>query len=77
MKLISREFQTTYVAFKRLKEEVLKEVAINLPITKGARRLIDTLKSYGFKTAILSVDLLILVNIYKMNLVLIMFMQMN
>ena len=35
-------------------EEVLEEVAVNLPITKGARRLIDTLKSYGFKTAILS-----------------------
>ena len=39
---------------KGLSEEVLHEVAVNLPITKGARRLIDTLKSYGFKTAILS-----------------------
>ncbi|AUC76359.1 phosphoserine phosphatase SerB [Olleya sp. Bg11-27] len=39
---------------KGLSEEVLHEVAINLPITKGARRLIDTLKKYGFKTAILS-----------------------
>jgi phosphoserine phosphatase len=39
---------------KGLSEEVLHDVAINLPITKGARRLIDTLKSYGFKTAILS-----------------------
>ncbi|TVZ59675.1 phosphoserine phosphatase [Flavobacteriaceae bacterium MAR_2010_105] len=39
---------------KGLSEEVLHEVALNLPITKGARRLIDTLKSYGFKTAILS-----------------------
>ncbi|MCF1191663.1 phosphoserine phosphatase SerB [Mangrovimonas sp. AS39] len=37
-----------------LNEEVLQDVAKNLPITKGARRLIDTLKSYGFKTAILS-----------------------
>ncbi|WMI67386.1 phosphoserine phosphatase SerB [Mangrovimonas sp. YM274] len=37
-----------------LSEEVLQSVAVNLPITKGARRLIDTLKSYGFKTAILS-----------------------
>lgn len=37
-----------------LSEDVLQEVAINLPITKGARRLIDTLKKYGFKTAILS-----------------------
>ena len=39
---------------KGLREEVLHDVAINLPITKGARRLIDALKSYGFKTAILS-----------------------
>lgn len=39
---------------KGLNEDVLHDVAVNLPITKGARRLIDTLKSYGFKTAILS-----------------------
>lgn len=39
---------------KGLSEDVLNDVAVNLPITKGARRLIDTLKSYGFKTAILS-----------------------
>src|SRR5690606_1441230 len=39
---------------KGLREDVLHDVAINLPITKGAKRLIDTLKSYGFKTAILS-----------------------
>ncbi|MFH4968241.1 phosphoserine phosphatase SerB [Gaetbulibacter sp. M240] len=39
---------------KGLKEEVLQDVAVRLPITKGARRLIDTLRSYGFKTAILS-----------------------
>ncbi|MGM5471368.1 phosphoserine phosphatase SerB [Flavobacteriaceae bacterium LMO-SS05] len=39
---------------KGLKEEVLQDVAENLPITKGARRLIDTLKNYGFKTAIIS-----------------------
>lgn len=39
---------------KGLREEVLQDVAVNLPITKGAKRLIDTLKSYGFKTAILS-----------------------
>lgn len=37
-----------------LSEDVLHDVAVNLPITKGARRLIDTLKKYGFKTAILS-----------------------
>lgn len=39
---------------KGLREEVLNDVAMNLPITKGAKRLIDTLKIYGFKTAILS-----------------------
>ncbi|PKQ44004.1 phosphoserine phosphatase SerB [Confluentibacter flavum] len=39
---------------KGLSEEVLHDVAINLPLTKGARRLIETLKTYGFKTAILS-----------------------
>ena len=39
---------------KGLSEHVLQDVAVRLPITKGARRLMDTLKSYGFKTAILS-----------------------
>ena len=39
---------------KGLSEDVLHDVAVNLPLTKGAKRLIDTLKNYGFKTAILS-----------------------
>ncbi len=39
---------------KGLSEDALQDVAVNLPITKGAKRLIDTLKKYGFKTAILS-----------------------
>lgn len=39
---------------KGLNEDVLHEVAVNLPLTKGAKRLIDALKNYGFKTAILS-----------------------
>ncbi|CCG53383.1 Probable phosphoserine phosphatase [Flavobacterium indicum GPTSA100-9 = DSM 17447] len=47
-------FKQRMKLLKGLKEDVLQEVAINLPITKGARRLIDTLKAYGFKTAILS-----------------------
>ena len=47
-------FKRRMKLLKGLSEEVLHDVAINLPITKGARRLIDTLKSYGFKTAILS-----------------------
>ncbi|MAB47754.1 MAG: phosphoserine phosphatase SerB [Flavobacteriaceae bacterium] len=37
-----------------LSEDVLKDIAENLPITQGARRLIDTLHNYGYKTAILS-----------------------
>jgi phosphoserine phosphatase len=47
-------FRQRMKLLKGLKEEVLHDVAINLPITKGAKRLIDTLKTYGFKTAILS-----------------------
>ncbi len=39
---------------KGLNENVLHDVAVNLPLTKGTRRLIETLKNYGFKTAILS-----------------------
>lgn len=50
----SESFVRRMKLLKGLKEEVLKEVAINLPITKGARRLINTLKMNGFKTAILS-----------------------
>lgn len=37
-----------------LSEAVLQQVAERLPITKGTKRLVDTLHSYGFKTAILS-----------------------
>ncbi|MFK7782344.1 phosphoserine phosphatase SerB [Psychroserpens sp.] len=47
-------FQKRMKLLKGLSEEVLHDIATNLPITKGAKRLIDTLKSYGFKTAILS-----------------------
>ena len=50
----SESFKRRMKLLKGLSEETLHEVAVNLPITKGARRLIDTLKSYGFKTAILS-----------------------
>lgn len=50
----NESFKQRMKLLKGLSEEVLQEVAINLPITKGAKRLIDTLKSYGFKTAILS-----------------------
>ena len=50
----NESFKERMKLLKGLKEDVLQDVALNLPITKGARRLIDTLKSYGFKTAILS-----------------------
>jgi phosphoserine phosphatase len=50
----NESFKRRMKLLKGLREDVLHDVAINLPITKGATRLIDTLKSYGFKTAILS-----------------------
>jgi len=50
----NESFEKRMKLLKGLSEEVLHDVAVNLPITKGAKRLIDTLKSYGFKTAILS-----------------------
>lgn len=39
---------------KGLDENVMQDIAINLPITEGADILFKTLKKYGFKTAILS-----------------------
>lgn len=50
----NESFKRRMKLLKGLSEDVLHEVAVNLPITKGARRLIDTLHNYGFKTAILS-----------------------
>ena len=50
----NESFKRRMKLLKGLSEDVLHQVAVNLPITKGARRLIDTLHSYGFKTAILS-----------------------
>ena len=50
----NESFKRRMRLLKGLSEEVLQDVAIKLPITKGARRLINTLKNYGFKTAILS-----------------------
>lgn len=49
-----QSFEKRMKLLKGLSEDVLKDVAVNLPITKGARRLISTLKANGFKTAILS-----------------------
>ena len=50
----NESFRQRMQLLKGLSEEVLKEVADKLPITKGAKRLIDTLHYYGYKTAILS-----------------------
>ncbi len=50
----NESFKQRMKLLKGLSEDVLHNVALNLPITKGARRLIDTLHTYGFKTAILS-----------------------
>lgn len=50
----NESFKQRMKLLKGLSEDVLHDVAVNLPITKGAKRLIDTLRSYGFKTAILS-----------------------
>jgi phosphoserine phosphatase len=50
----NESFKKRMALLEGLSEEVLQKVAKNLPITKGAHRLIKTLKSYGFKTAILS-----------------------
>ncbi|WP_299116747.1 phosphoserine phosphatase SerB [uncultured Winogradskyella sp.] len=50
----NESFKRRMKLLKGLSEDVLQQVAVNLPITKGARRLVDTLHSYGFKTAILS-----------------------
>lgn len=50
----NESFKQRMKLLKGLPETVLQDVARNLPITKGAKRLIDTLKKYGFKTAILS-----------------------
>lgn len=50
----NESFKRRMKLLKGLREDVLQNVAVNLPITKGAKRLIDTLHTYGFKTAILS-----------------------
>mgnify|MGYP000362324778 CR=1 FL=1 len=47
-------FKKRMALLEGLSEEVLHNVAVNLPITKGAHRLMRALKYYGYKTAILS-----------------------
>lgn len=50
----SASFIQRVALLKGLDENVMKEIAENLPLTEGAERLFKTLKNYGYKTAILS-----------------------
>lgn len=50
----SESFTQRMALLKGLSEDVLKEIAQNLPIMEGAETLIKNLNAYGFKTAILS-----------------------
>jgi phosphoserine phosphatase len=52
------DFKSSFIRrislLKGLSESIMKEIAETLPVTEGAERLFGTLKTYGFKTAILS-----------------------
>jgi phosphoserine phosphatase len=50
----NESFKQRIALLQGLDEDVMQEVAENLPVTEGAERLFRTLKKYGFKTAILS-----------------------
>lgn len=50
----AESFKQRMALLKGLDENVLIEIAENLPLTEGAERLFKALKKYGFKTAILS-----------------------
>ncbi len=50
----NESFKKRMALLEGLSEDVLQNVAKNLPITKGAHRLMKALKYYGYKTAILS-----------------------
>jgi phosphoserine phosphatase len=50
----SESFRRRVALLKGLDESVLAEVAANLPLTEGAERLVGTLRSLGYKTAIIS-----------------------
>jgi phosphoserine phosphatase len=47
-------FRQRVALLKGLDENVMRQIAFNMPVTEGASRLINTLKKYGYKTAILS-----------------------
>ncbi|OCB74425.1 phosphoserine phosphatase SerB [Flavobacterium crassostreae] len=50
----SESFKQRMALLKGLDASVLQKIALNLPITQGAHRLMKALKYYGYKTAILS-----------------------
>lgn len=50
----NESFKQRMALLSGLSEAVLQTVAENLPLTKGAHRLMKALKYYGYKTAILS-----------------------
>lgn len=50
----TESFKERVALLEGLDEGVMKEIAENLPITRGVERLMSTLKMMGFKTAILS-----------------------
>jgi phosphoserine phosphatase len=47
-------FRQRVALLKGLDESAMKKIAYDMPITEGAHKLIQTLKKYGFRTAILS-----------------------
>lgn len=47
-------FKERVALLKELDESVMKDIAVNLPITEGVDRLMYVLKKYGYKIAILS-----------------------
>ena len=49
-----QSFMKRISLLKGLDESVMREIAENLPLTDGVERLFNTLKRYGYKTAILS-----------------------
>ncbi len=50
----NESFKQRIALLKGLDVNIMEDIAQNLPITDGAERLISTLRSFGYKTAILS-----------------------
>ncbi len=50
----SESFRQRMALLEGLSEDILEDIAVNLPMMEGAEKLIRNLNAYGFKTAILS-----------------------